>query len=219
MKKSLVLLILFLMFFGIGSYLYATDSVELTERTLEIKIPTFSQLKMNSALKNINETLYTESFNLLKNNSVDVETDFSDWDVIDYYSQATKTFENDRLLSFKMDQYLYTYRSAHGSHLYLGFVFDLETGEKMKLNEIFNVKEAFYSTINGIMNETIEEKEIPIFDFTDFQGLDDSAEVFLEEDSLVIVFQEYAYTPYVYGPLTFKIPLAKLSSFFNSKYF
>ncbi len=199
--------------------LVANDELELTERTMKIQLPTFSLMDENEALDKINEKLYMESFSLLNTISVDVESDFSRWDVMDYYSQATKTFENNHLISFKMDQYLYTYRSAHGSHLYLGFVFDLETGNKLSLNEVFKVNDEFLSAVNGFMLETIKEKEIPVFDFTEFKGLDDSAEFYLLKETLVIVFQEYAYTPYVYGPLIFQIPFSEITDFFKSKYF
>ncbi|MEA1882927.1 MAG: RsiV family protein [Thermotogota bacterium] len=218
MNKKIIT-VLFLMGMFITVALVASDQVEITERTMKIQLPTFSLLNENEALDKINETLYLESFSLLKTTSVDVETDFSRWDVIDYYSQATKTFENNHLISFKMDQYLYTYRSAHGSHLYIGFVFDLETGKELSLNEIFTVNDTFLSVVKGIMQEVIKEKDIPIFDFTEFKGLDDSAESYLQNEVLVIVFQEYAYTPYVYGPLIFQIPLSEITDFFNNKYF
>lgn len=216
-KKSLTATLLTIMLL-IGT-LIANDHVELTERTMKIQLPTFSLLDENEALDKINETLYMESFNLLKTTSVDVETDFSRWDVIDYYSQATKTFENEHLISFKMDQYLYTYRSAHGSHLNLGFVFDLETGKKLSINEIFTVNDTFLSIVNDFMIKTVKENEIPIFDFTEFKGLDDSAEIFLQDEKLIVVFQEYAYTPYAYGPLIFQIPFSKINHFLSSKYF
>jgi len=216
-KKQVTILLLFgALLLGV---VFGNQTEELTERTMKIQLPTFSLLEENEAFKTINKTLYSESFSLLTTNSIDAETDFSHWDVTDYYSQATKTFENQRLISFKMDQYLYTYRAAHGSHLYLGFVFDLETGKKLLLNDLFTMNDAFLSTINDYMLETVKEKNIPIFDFTDFTGLDDSAEFYLQDESLIIVFQEYAYTPYVYGPLIFRIPFSKIHEFFNSKYF
>jgi len=219
MKKRLFVMILLLVLFFCFSLTFANESVDLMERSMVIKVPTFSQLTENDAYRMINETLYENSFSLLKTNSVDVETDFSDWDVVDYYSQATKTYTNHQLISFKMNQYLYTYRSAHGSHLYLGFVFDLETGGELALHDLFNKMDDFISTVNTMMHESIEKNEIPIFEFTDFQGLDDSAEFYLEDDLLVIVYQEYAYTPYVYGPLIFKIPLDELKAYLNSNYF
>ena len=218
MNKKMIAVLVLMGMFLIGT-LVANDGVELTERTLKIQLPTFSLLDENEVLDRINQTLYLESFNLLKSNSVDVQSDFSRWDVIDYYSQATNTFENEKLISFKMDQYLYTYRLAHGTHLKLGFVFDLETGQKLMLNEIFTVNQSFLSIVNGFMLQTVEEQEIPIFDFTDFKGLDDSTEFYLQDETLVIVFQEYAYTPYVYGPLIFQIPFSKINNFFNNKYF
>jgi hypothetical protein len=216
-KKQVTIMLLFGMLL-LGT-VFSGQTAEMTERTMKIQLPTFSLLEENEAFNTINKTLYSESFSLLTTNSVDVETDFSHWDVTDYYSQATKTFENQRMISFKMDQYLYTYRSAHGSHLYLGFVFDLETGKKLRLNELFTVNETFLSVINGFMLETVKEKDIPIFEFTDFKGMDDSAEFYLQDESLIIVFQEYAYTPYVYGPLVFNIPFSEITDFSSSKYF
>jgi len=218
MNKKQIIAIVFMVMLFFGT-LVANKNLDLVERTMKIELPTFSLIDENQALETINKTMYLKSFSLLNTNSVDVESDFSRWDVIDYYSQATKTFENDHLISFKMDQYLYTYRSAHGSHLYLGFVFDLESGKKLSLNELFTVNDSFLSVVNGFMFETIKENEIPIFDFTEFKGLDESAEFYLQGEFLVIVFQEYAYTPYVYGPLIFKIPLSEINDFFNSKYF
>jgi len=216
-KKQII--VLFLMGILLIGTLFANGEGELIERTMKIQLPTFSLLDENKILDSINKTLYLDSFSLLKTNSVDVESDFSHWDVIDYYSQATKTYESEQVISFKMDQYLYTYRSAHGAHLYLGFVFDIETGKKLSLNEVFTVNDSFISTVNNFMEKKIQDEKIPIFDFTDFKGLEDSAEFYLQNEALVIVFQEYAYTPYVYGPLFFEIPFSKITDYFNSKYF
>jgi len=210
--KKRILLLGVLLVFGI---IFGQSDVDQIERTMEIKIPTIVETNEAASYENINKLLYEASFRLLKTNSVDVETNFGDWDVVDYYSQATKTYENDRVMSLKMDQYLYTYRSAHGAHLFLGFVFDLKTGQELMLNDLFQFNPDFISTVNRIMNEQIEEKVIPIFDFTAFQGLKDDSEFYLKEENLVVVFQEYAYTPYSYGPLIFHIPLSELKGFLN----
>ncbi len=198
---------------------FSQNQLELIERTLHINIPSLSLLIDNNAYNQINNVLFDESYRLLKGSSMDVEQDFSDWNVVDYYSQATMTYENGSLISFQMDQYLYPYHSAHGSHLFLGFVFDLQTGNLLSLQDLFLLNEEFVKTINNIMNQTIEEEDIPIFDFTAFKGLDDTVEFYLKKAELVLVYQEYAYTPYYYGPLVFTIPLSDLASYLNPDFF
>lgn len=217
-KRTVLFLILFMMLLTVTSC-FAQNQVEVVERTLHINIPTLSLMIDNNAYNQINNLLYDESYRLLKGSSVDVEQDFSDWNVIDYYSQATMTYQNNRLISFQMDQYLYPYRSAHGSHLFLGLVFDLQTGTPLTLQDLFLINDGFIQTVNGFMNQTIKENEIPIFDFTPFKGLDNTIEFYLKEAELVIVYQEYAYTPYSYGPLIFTIPLHDLTSFLNPTFF
>ena len=217
-KRMVVFFILSMMILTVASC-FAQNPVEMVERTLHINIPTLSLLTDNNAYTQINNRLYDESYRLLKGSSVDVEQDFSDWNVIDYYSQATMTYQNSRMISFQMDQYLYPYRSAHGSHLFLGFVFDLVTGTPLTLHDLFLVNDGFIQTVNGFMNQTIKENDIPVFDFTPFKGLDDTIEFYLKESELVIVYQEYAYTPYSYGPLIFTIPLHDLTSFLNPNFF
>ncbi len=219
MKRKIAIRILFLGILFLCVSVFSDSHIETLERTMDIKIPTLIQTNEGVSFRNINNSLYKASFKLLTTNSMDVETDFSDWNVVDYYSQATKTYENDQLISFKMDQYLYTFRSAHGSHLFLGFVFDLKTGEKLGLKDLFQFNDNFISTVNGKMTEKLEENEIPIFDFTAFRGLEDNPEFYLNDENLVIVFQEYAYTPYSYGPLIFKIPLSELKEYLNLIYF
>ena len=79
---------------------FSQNQLELIERTLHINIPSLSLLIDNNAYNQINNVLFDESYRLLKGSSMDVEQDFSDWNVVDYYSQATMTYENGSLISF-----------------------------------------------------------------------------------------------------------------------
>lgn len=212
MKKQIVIILLSIVLFGC---MFASEAKEneIFERTMQIKLPTFSLLEESEALSAINNSLYEASFRLLNTHSVDRETGFGNWDAVDYYSQATQTFENGEIVSFKMDQYLYAYHSAHGAHLFLGFVYDLNTSKVLKLNELFAFDDGFKDTVDEMMRAIIIAEDIPVFNLNNFTGVDENTQFYLTEEFLVLVFQEYEFTPYYYGFLGFEIPLLELSDF------
>ena len=217
MKK--IVYFIFLIAFSVTVFA-AGEVTELTERTMKITVPSFTLTfndENDKPLKAINDTLYSDSFALL-NDSEDTSEGFSGWDKSVYISEATMTSQNEKTVSFTTTQYVYYYHAAHGMHLLLGYVFDPATGEKLTLADLLTGTD-YRTRIFDFMQKEIKEKEIPIFDDVEFKGIDENTEFYLKDDQLVFVFQEYEYTPYYYGFLTFEVPLDDLKDDLNPKYF
>jgi hypothetical protein len=214
--KKIVLLALAVLF-TLSLFADVDTETDLIERTMKINIPSFTLLSENEALESINNTLYSDSFKLLDEPESD-SIGFKRWDIAVYISEATITYKNDKLASFKTTQYMYPYHAAHGSHLFLGYIFDSKSGKKLTTEDIFSGKD-YKAKILKFMKKEIAEKDIQIFSDLEFKGIDKNTEFYLENDDLIVVFQEYEYTPYCYGFLIFKIPLEYLKDSLNKKYF
>ena len=177
----------------------AAKAPNLYEKVQQVHLPYFGTIPEEDPFATINHAIHQAAFELL-DQAQDPEN------VLQYYVDATITYQTADILSVQLEEYLFAFPSAHGSHLYLGLNFDLQTGERLQLSDLFLEGSDYENIMNGYMANQIVEKRIPVFNLDDFQGVNGDFEFSLSEGMLHILFQEYLYTPYVYGPLMFDIP-------------
>ena len=85
--------------------------------------------------------------------------------------------------------------------------FDLNTGEVLKIEDIFNEegKKNYKEVIDKIILDKMNESPENYF-IDDFKGIGDNVQYYLTKDDIVIFFQLYEIAPYSAGIPEFKIP-------------
>lgn len=114
-----------------------------------------------------------------------------------------KTNERD-LLSLTLVAYSFT-GGAHGMTVVRPLTFDTQTGKKYSLHNLLGSKD-FEEPISNHIRKKIEEWHVDLLDppFTEIRRDQD---FYLADNSLVIYFQLYEITPYVWGFPYFPIAL------------
>lgn len=116
------------------------------------------------------------------------------------------TYNDNNLLSIPMDYYQFT-GGAHGLTTKIGYNFQIDNGNKLKLKELFNDNFDFKTIINKKIMQEIAKKPQEYFgDGADFKGIKDEQDFYLAKDGLVVYFQLYEIAPYSSGIKEFKIP-------------
>lgn len=120
------------------------------------------------------------------------------------------TYNAGDLLSVTITEWAYT-GGAHPMSYKRSFTFDTRTGDRLALADLFRPGTDYCARLNAVIAAQIDGRKIPIFSFTPFAGVKDNQEYYLTADSLVVYYQLYEYTPYVFGFLEFPIPYAQLA--------
>ncbi len=192
---------------------------------VDIKIPIVSYSNknvekiINSALKNDIlsfknqiETSAKEAFEESKKHSFE----FIPYEAIVNYDV---TFKNSKLLSIPVTFYTYT-GGAHGNTIKQPYNFDLSTGIKINLNNIFKEGFDYKPLLKEYIKTSIEEDPDIFFDdaMSVIDKLDKNQSFYLTNYSLVIYYSLYEIAPYSSGIIEFKIPLAEIKTHLNSNY-
>lgn len=92
---------------------------------------------------------------------------------------------------------------AHGAQTEIGYTFDLRSGEQISLREkVGNEKIQVY---NEMIAQQIRARNLHIFE--PFKGISDRTTYYLlDENRLMVVFQQYEIAPYSSGILRFELP-------------
>lgn len=124
-------------------------------------------------------------------------------------------FENNRLISFYMDYYTFL-GGAHGISAKKGYTLDKKLGKVLKLCDLFVENYDYETVINDfIYKETAAKKDL-FFDKA-FKGINPDTEFYIEDNCIVIYFQQYEIAPYSTGFPTFKIPLERFGNRYSYK--
>lgn len=105
---------------------------------------------------------------------------------------------------------------AHPMTYVRNYNFDLNTGDIIKLNGLFNKegKETHKSIIDKfIINQMNKSPEMYFKD--EFKGVGENTQYYLTNDSLVVFFQLYEIAPYSSGIVEFKIPFSQFGNSIN----
>jgi hypothetical protein len=122
----------------------------------------------------------------------------------------TVTYNGNNLLGIAIDEWAYT-GGAHPMSYKRAFTFDTRTGDALPLAGLFKGGADWRARLNSLMAEQIAARQIPVFDATPFAGVKDNQEFYLTAGTLVVYYQLYEYTPYVFGFLEFPIPYAQIA--------
>ena len=82
--------------------------------------------------------------------------------------------------------------------------------ELLSLDDLFVSGYDYKSVINGEIKKKIADSPEKYFESADkFKGIDDNQGYYIEDDAIVIYYQQYDIAPYVAGIPEFKIQLNK----------
>lgn len=138
-----------------------------------------------------------------------------------YVEDRTKSFwgtykiraNKNGVLSLSIELYDYAKGAAHGMTFLKSQTFDLHTGKMYSFLELFKKGSNYQQIITDIVKREIKGKDIPLI--ADYNGVTDEQEYYLTDQTLVVYYQLYEYTPYAYGIPEFPIPYTALQSVVN----
>ncbi|MEF3307062.1 DUF3298 and DUF4163 domain-containing protein [Paenibacillus sp. GYB003] len=112
------------------------------------------------------------------------------------------------LLSVALNIYGYTEHAAHGLTLIHSLTFDIRTGRSYALADLFAKGGDYVRRISGIVKAQIAERGIETLE--PFVSIRPDQDFYVADKALVVYFQLYEITPYVYGFPMFPISVYSL---------
>lgn len=99
------------------------------------------------------------------------------------------------------------YGGAHGMTYKICYNYDVKSGKRLSLSDLFKDKD-YQKRINGVIEEEITKRN-EAFGYkviNGFKGIDENQHFYIKEGQLVIYFDLYEIAPYVAGIIEFTMP-------------
>jgi hypothetical protein len=109
------------------------------------------------------------------------------------------------ILSLNLIVYSFT-GGAHGMTIIKSLTFDMKTGKQYELKELFKPGSDYVKKLSDIIRVDIQKWDIQLLD-PPFTKIRPDQDFYIADTSLVIYFQLYEITPYVWGFPYFPIPI------------
>lgn len=223
LKKFGEIILAILMVFSIEVLGAQINSIHIEDKTLEENTEKY-EVKVkypfikgeNEVFKKINKTI--EDFTLSWVNDIkllgeeyskDYEKAGKEMPKMEAYS-LYEVFDTSEVISIPMTYYQYT-GGAHGLTTKISYNYDLKTGEKLNLNNLFKEGFNYNDIIDKLIREEIAKEPSIYFDNGGlFKGVNEKQAYYLNRDGIIIYFQQYEIAPYSSGIREFKIPYGAL---------
>ncbi|MFD0713781.1 stalk domain-containing protein [Paenibacillus sp. GCM10027626] len=124
---------------------------------------------------------------------------------VTYSLDYTVTYNEQNKLSLYFDIYLYS-GGVHGMYDYVGYTFDLTTGEELSLKQATGNHPDYINIINREIKKQLKQSEIILMH--PFETIKADQRYFLRGNAIVVYFSLYEYLPYAAGIPEFSIPLS-----------
>jgi len=108
------------------------------------------------------------------------------------------------ILSLTLTVYAFT-GGAHGMTIVKALSFDVTTGKQYELKDLFKPDSDYVTVLSKIIEQKIKDWEIQLLE--PFTTIRPDQDFYFADHSLVIYFQLYEITPYVWGFPYFPIPI------------
>ncbi|WP_117168537.1 DUF3298 and DUF4163 domain-containing protein [Paraliobacillus sediminis] len=131
-------------------------------------------------------------------------------EMIGYYE--IKNNQRD-VLSLSFSNYTYHHQAAHGMTYIKSLTFDLQKGTLCKLEDLFIPGSDYIARLSTIIHEQIKQRDISLLD--DFTTIQPNQDFYIADKTLVIYFQLYDITPYVFGFPMFPISVYDIQDIIN----
>lgn len=113
------------------------------------------------------------------------------------------------ILSLNLIVYSFT-GGAHGMTIIKSLTIDTKTGKQYELNDLFKPGSDYVKKLSDIIREDIKKWDVQLL-YPPFKEIRPDQDFYIADTSLVIYFQLYEITPYVWGFPYFPIPILDLA--------
>lgn len=113
-----------------------------------------------------------------------------------------------RVLSLLLSNYAYHYHAAHGMTYLASLTFDLEKEKLCKLNDLFKPGSDYSAKLSSLIRKQIKERDIQLLN--EVPPITNNQDFYIADKTLVVYFQLYEITPYVFGFPMFPISVYDL---------
>ncbi|WP_085992673.1 DUF3298 and DUF4163 domain-containing protein [Oceanobacillus senegalensis] len=118
-----------------------------------------------------------------------------------------------QVLSFAFSNYTYYHQAAHGLTIIKSLTFDLEKENTCELKDLFKTDSDYIQKLSSLIEKQIKQRDIPLIN--DFTGITPNQDFYIADKTIVIYFQLYELTPYVFGFPMFPISLYDIQDIIN----
>lgn len=112
------------------------------------------------------------------------------------------------VLSLSLTNYTYHDKAAHGMTYIRSLTFDLVDGTRCSLEDLFKQGSNYIERLSNIIKAQIREREIQLIN--EFTAIHPNQDFYIADKALVIYFQLYDITPYVFGFPMFPISVYEI---------
>ncbi|TCJ01955.1 DUF3298 and DUF4163 domain-containing protein [Cytobacillus praedii] len=112
------------------------------------------------------------------------------------------------VLSLTLSNYTYHYHAAHGMTIIKALTFDLKKGRPCELKDLFKSGSDYVKPLSMLIQKQIKQRDIQLLN--PFTGIKPNQDFYIADKALVIYFQLYEITPYVFGFPMFPISVYEL---------
>ncbi len=112
------------------------------------------------------------------------------------------------VLSLSLSNYTYHYQAAHGLTIIKSLTFDLGKEKLCSLKDLFKPGSEYVKRISDLVAQQIKQRDIPLLG--EFTGIRPDQDFYIADKALVVYFQLYEITPYVFGFPMFPISVYDL---------
>ncbi|HKK83744.1 MAG TPA: DUF3298 and DUF4163 domain-containing protein [Atribacterota bacterium] len=190
-----------------------TISEDYPTLTTNLQIPFFEGFGNEQIKNRITTIIETDIFSFLEELRSDSEKYFKKakeekWMPKKYIGETIFELHylSKKMISFSIIYYSYTL-GAHGFTERVSYNFDLETGNEIKIEDLFLDYNQYMDLINHEIKRQIDaEKELYFNEGKDFQSIKDWQQFYIQYDGIVIYFGLYEIAPYAAGIRYFKVP-------------
>ncbi|MEK3886841.1 DUF3298 and DUF4163 domain-containing protein [Bacillus sp. FSL K6-3431] len=113
-----------------------------------------------------------------------------------------------QVLSLSLSNYTYHYHAAHGMTYIKSLTFDLQKGRISELKDLFRPGSDYVQRLSSLIDYQIKQRNILLLD--GFTAIRPDQDFYIADKVLVIYFQLYEITPYVFGFPMFPISVFDL---------
>ncbi|MED3623558.1 DUF3298 and DUF4163 domain-containing protein [Neobacillus thermocopriae] len=117
------------------------------------------------------------------------------------------------VLSLTLSNYTYHYHAAHGMTYIKSLTFDLQKGKQCELKDLFKQGSNYIERLSSLVQQQINERDVPLLDT--FTTIKPNQDFYIADKTIVIYFQLYEITPYVYGFPMFPISVYSIQDIIN----
>lgn len=113
------------------------------------------------------------------------------------------------ILSLNLIVYSFT-GGAHGMTVIKSLTFDVKTGKQYELKDLFKPGSDYVKKLSDVIRVDIKKWDVPLL-YPPFEEIRPDQDFYIADTSLVIYFQLYEITPYVWGFPYFPIPILDIA--------